>query len=115
MKKIIFILMPVVCMTNFMHAVGSITNNGNQNVNVVIYSSSYQPINAKTNPPRSAQGRVRNQGFVIPPGQNIDLPNNAAYIDVFYSAEKPGIHAPVSPNSSYTLNPDSPTWTITQD
>lgn len=101
--------------TNFMHAVGSITNNGNQHVNIVIYSNNYQPINAKTNPPRSAQGRVRNQGFVIPSGQNIDLPSNAAYIDVFYSAEKPGIHAPVSPNLSYTLNPDSPTWTITQD
>ncbi len=90
---------------------GLLTNNSNVTINVVMYTNAYQP--AKNN--QSALGRVRNQGYLITAGQNIDIEKAASSIDIFYSIEKPGIHATINPNQSYTINPDIPNWTITQD
>ena len=113
MKKTIIFSLLCAMLNSSMTIAGSLTNNGNIPVNVVMYGSSYQPVNAKTG--RSAQGKMRGQGYLIPAGQNIDIERGAASIDVFYSAEKPGIHVTINSSSSYTLNPDSPTWTVTTD
>ncbi len=112
MKNIIKIHIILVGLFNILDA-GMLTNNGNIPVNVIEYNDNYRPINAKNN--RSSQGRIKGQGYLIPAGQNIDLEKNATSIDVFYSPDKPGIHITINPNNSYTLNPDAPTWTVTQD
>jgi len=91
-------------------ATGSITNNGHQPINVVFYNN-YQAASATT----SAKGRLNPQGLIIPGGQNSNIPNNATSVDIYYSDQAPGIHGPITPNSSYTVTPASPTWILTQD
>lgn len=106
-------MITMILMLSFVTSIdaGLLTNNSNITINVVMYTNAYQP--AKNN--QSALGRVRNQGYLIPAGQNIDIEKSAASIDVFYSVDKPGIHVAINPNQSYTINPDIPNWTITQD
>lgn len=107
MKKIIQVSLFLSIISTFLDA-GTLTNNGNVSINVVMYKS-YQPANAGNSP----RGRIRGQGYTIATGQNIDIENGATSIDIFYSGDKPGIHANINSNNSYMINPDSPTWTIT--
>jgi hypothetical protein len=107
MKKIIqaSVFLSIIC--TFLDA-GTLTNNGNISINVVMYKN-YQ-VGSLGNSPK---GRTRGQGYTIPSGQNIDIENGVTSIDIFYSAEKPGIHANINANNSYMISPDTPTWTIT--
>jgi hypothetical protein len=113
MKKIILSLF-LLGHVSISYALGSLTNNGSVPVNVVMYNSSYRPAQKLAGQVgKSAQGRLNTQGIVIPAGNNINFLPNTASIDVFYSDIQAGIHIDINANSSYTINPDSPVWTIT--
>lgn len=115
MKKIVITLL-LLGKISLSYTLGSLTNNGSVPVNVVMYNSSYKPAQKIAGQVgRSAQGRLNSQGIVIPAGNNVNFLPNTASIDVFYSDIQAGIHVDINSNSSYTVNPDSPAWTISLD
>ena len=100
-------------------ATGLITNNSAININIVFYTSSYVAATPPaSNAPAStlgisSKGRINGQGAVCPPGQNYNIPANAAYMDVFADVEK-FVHAQINSANNYTVNPGV-NWIVTQD
>ena len=118
MKKIIMLSL-LLSQTSIVFTLGMITNNSNIPVNVVMYGPNYQPVTKATSNQlgRSAQGRLNSPGTsIIAPGNNVSFSIGTTSIDIFSgNGTQPGIHVNVSANNSYTINPDSPIYTITQD
>jgi hypothetical protein len=112
MKKTILAILLLAQTIGAIAAVGSLTNNGNMPVNVVMYNSNYTAATSTI----SAKGRISAQGLIIPAGQNVDFITGTTSIDIFYgNGSQPPLHATITTNNSYTINPGSPTWSITQD
>jgi hypothetical protein len=115
MKKIIVTLL-LLGQVSLSYAVGMLTNNGSVPVNVIMYNSSYKPAQKIAGQVgKSAQGRINSPGTIIPAGNNVNFLPNTTSVDVFYSDIQAGIHVDVNLNSSYTINPDAPVWTISLD
>ena len=116
-NKIMTILL--LSQASMMLSIGMITNNSNLPINVVMYGYNYKAATPATanQPGRSAQGRLNSPGTsIIAPGNNVNFTQGTVYIDVFSgNGTQPGIHMAVSANNSYTINPDSPVYTVTQD
>lgn len=125
MKKLILLTTTLCFLTHSIFA-GTITNNGNVSINVILYNNYTPPKidgsgNATTGVKigTSARGRINKQGFLLQGGQNMDLGQNTNSIDIAYgNGNEPIMHVDINPNNSYTVQPgpvvNSP-WVITQD
>jgi len=111
MKKfnIMFILLGTITLST---QAGQLTNNGSVQVNVVMYGNNYKQKTDK----KSAQGRLNDQGIIIPAGQNVNFLPGTSHIEVYYgNGTLKGSHFDIVQNTSYTLYPGSPEWSMTQD
>ena len=111
MKKIIllwFISIFIIATTNIQ---AQITNNGSVPINIIMYNNYVAPANGK-----SAKGRLNDQGFVVPAGQNVSFIPGTSSVDIYYgNGNIPGIHATVNTNFKYTVSPAADGWILTQD